>query len=404
MALRVLVPAAALAVATLALLEPAALGPLAARLGGILVFLAAISVTVNLAAAAGAFTVVSDRAAALVRHRPAATWCLVVAMAAVATAFLSLDTAAVLVTPLAVAMARRSRLPVAATGLAVAWIANAGSLFLPVSNLTNLLAGSSGVIGGTVGHMRVLLAPAFASLAVVVAYAAVVAWRARRRGDAPSHAAARPDDAAGEPALTSADGPEPQPGLAGPSLAVLAVLIPVLASPVPYWASTTVAAAVLLVLFAVRSPSDIGASLVPWGAVALTVGLCSLAELVHAAGGAGLVGDLLGPAAASGTAWGAAVVAGAGAVAANLVNNLPAYLLLEPVAGAAGPHGAQALAALLVGVDAGPLITPWASLATILWADQMRRCGRPVRWGTWVRHGLVLAPLAVGPAAMLVAA
>ncbi|WP_448850932.1 SLC13 family permease [Corynebacterium sp. 335C] len=397
MPLRLLVPAAALAAAALAIAEPSALGPLAVRLSGILVFLAAVSATVNLAAAAGAFTALADGATRLLGGRAVPTWLAVVALAAVSTAFLSLDTAAVMVTPLAVAMARRAGLPVMATGLAVAWIANAGSLFLPVSNLTNLLAGSLGVLPTTGAHLRVLWPPATAALLAVVAYAAAVAWCARSRDDAPR-------SGTGPGPGGAAAGPAPRRGLAGPSLAVLAVLVPVLASPVPYWASTTVAALVLVALFAVRSPEDLSPSLVPWGAVALTVGLCCLAELVHAAGGAGLVRGLLGPAAASGEPWGAAAVAAAGAVAANLVNNLPAYLLLEPVAGAAGAQAASALGALLVGVNAGPMIAPWASLATILWADQMRRSGETVRWGTWARHGLVVAPLAVLPAALLLGA
>ncbi|MGO1179092.1 MAG: SLC13 family permease, partial [Cellulosimicrobium funkei] len=53
---------------------------------------------------------------------------------------------------------------------------------------------------------------------------------------------------------------------------------------------------------------------------------------------------------------------------------------------------------LLVAVDAGPLITPWASLATVLWWQQYRRhtFGQeaPPAWHV-IRQGLVLAPLAV---------
>ena len=48
--------------------------------------------------------------------------------------------------------------------------------------------------------------------------------------------------------------------------------------------------------------------------------------------------------------------AGTGALLANVANNLPAYLVLEPVAADAAPR----LMALLVGVNAGPLVTPWA--------------------------------------------
>ena len=53
------------------------------------------------------------------------------------------------------------------------------------------------------------------------------------------------------------------------------------------------------------------------------------------------------------------------------------------------------LMALLVGVNAAPIITPWASLATLLWADQARRQGVQVRWRTFILLGLVIAPVAV---------
>ena len=84
-------------------------------------------------------------------------------------------------------------------------------------------------------------------------------------------------------------------------------------------------------------------------------------------------------------------VAAAGAVGANLLDNLPAYLLLEPVAA----HDPRLLVALLVGVNAGPLVTPWASLATLLWHRALVRAGVEVPWGRFVLLGLVVAPLSV---------
>ncbi len=67
-----------------------------------------------------------------------------------------------------------------------------------------------------------------------------------------------------------------------------------------------------------------------------------------------------------------------GAVASNVVNNLPAYIALEPVA-ASSP---DRLLALLVGTNVGPLVTVWASLATLLWRDRCRA------------RGLVVSPVA----------
>jgi arsenical pump membrane protein len=63
---------------------------------------------------------------------------------------------------------------------------------------------------------------------------------------------------------------------------------------------------------------------------------------------------------------------GTGAVLANLVNNLPAYVAGE-TAIPATDH--DQLLGLLVGVNLGPLIAPWAALATLIWFDTVRRQG-----------------------------
>ncbi|MGV0435074.1 hypothetical protein ACUY3H_08985 [Corynebacterium ureicelerivorans] len=108
-------------------------------------------------------------------------------------------------------------------------------------------------------------------------------------------------------------------------------------------------------------------SLIPWPALSLAATLSAAATLALQLGGT---------AALTGTLAGAhpGVVAATGAATANAVNNIPAYLLLEPAAG-----DAASAMALLVGVNAGSVVTPWASLATLLWADQLRRAaGVPV--------------------------
>ncbi len=76
---------------------------------------------------------------------------------------------------------------------------------------------------------------------------------------------------------------------------------------------------------------------------------------------------------------------------ANLADNLPAYLALEPVAG-----NEHRLLALLVAVNAGPLITPWASLATLLWHGRLTAQDVHVSWWRFAGLGLIAAPLTVG--------
>ena len=70
-----------------------------------------------------------------------------------------------------------------------------------------------------------------------------------------------------------------------------------------------------------------------------------------------------------------------GAAASNLVNNLPAYVALEPVA-ASSP---DRLLSLLIGTNLGPLVTLWGSLATLLWRDRCRSGGLEVGAGRFAR-------------------
>ena len=83
-------------------------------------------------------------------------------------------------------------------------------------------------------------------------------------------------------------------------------------------------------------------------------------------------------------------LAALGAGAANAVNNLPAYLALEPVTGSPAR-----VAALLIVVNLGPLVTPWASLATLLWHERLRALNVPIKWSGFALAGLVVAALTV---------
>jgi arsenical pump membrane protein len=92
------------------------------------------------------------------------------------------------------------------------------------------------------------------------------------------------------------------------------------------------------------------------------------------------------------------VVAGVAAVLANLVNNLPAILILIPVTATAGP--ASVLAAL-IGVNVGPNITYVGSLATLLWRRVLRREDTDVQLGEFVRLGALTVPAALVAATVL---
>jgi len=127
-----------------------------------------------------------------------------------------------------------------------------------------------------------------------------------------------------------------------------------------------------------RNRSIIRWSMIPWRLVLMTSGLF----LVIGALGPHGLDEMLQRSIGSPLRT-AAVSAGA----ANLLNNLPAYLALERVV----PR--QHLLALLLGVNLGPLVLPWGSLATLLWAERCRVAGVQIRWRLVIGYGLVLAPI-----------
>ena len=133
-------PAAAVALfAVLALLDASAAKAEAARLLPVLLFAASMSALVNLAARVQLFEwLVTELERGTANREVVFAGFLMLAVAS--TVFFSLDTTAIMLTPLAVQLASRFRLPQPAVALSVVWIANLASMPLPVSNLTNLLA------------------------------------------------------------------------------------------------------------------------------------------------------------------------------------------------------------------------------------------------------------------------
>jgi arsenical pump membrane protein len=83
------------------------------------------------------------------------------------------------------------------------------------------------------------------------------------------------------------------------------------------------------------------------------------------------------------------------AVLANLINNLPAVLVLLPLTATAGPG---AVLAVLLGVNIGPNLTYAGSLATLLWRRIVHRYEHEVGIGEFTRLGLISVPAALIPA------
>lgn len=340
------------------------------RVAPVLGFVVGLTIVAELAAEAGLFAWLATASARLARGRVVVLWLLVVALAVVCTVFLSLDTTAVLLTPVVVIVARHVGLPPMPFALTTVWLANCASMLLPVSNLTNLLAlhelGSPAPVA-----FAALVAPAAVVGVVVPVVAIGVRYRRQLVGRF-------------EP-------PEAQPADDRVLFAVAAVatglLVPALISGVEVWIPAAAAALVLVVATAIRRPRVLRLGLVPWGTLLFAGGLFAVVETAHSLG----LADLLGAVVGQGESLPDLLrLAGGSAVAANVANNLPAYLALEPVAGSP-----LRLVAVLVGVNIGCLVTPWASLATLLWHSRLSSMGVEVSWGRFMLAGLGIAVVAV---------
>lgn len=162
------------------------------RVGPILAFLVCVTIVAELADGLGVFSTLAQGAARLAQGSVLGLWLLIVGVAVTATAVLSLDTTAVLVTPVVLALARQLDLDVALFAYTAVWLANTASLFLPVSNLTNLLA-LSALPRHNVRDFAVLTWPAAVTSVLITVLALAVIFRRSLRGRyqrLPAHPAA----------------------------------------------------------------------------------------------------------------------------------------------------------------------------------------------------------------------
>ena len=346
-------------------LPPAAAQEAAVTRGGpVLAFLTAITVLAELADRAGVF----DAAAGVcARAAGGSTWrlfALIAALGTVTTIGMSLDTTAVLLTPVVLALAARLGLRPLPFALLAVWLANTASLLLPVSNLTNLLAAQR--LGlRTPGFAARMALPELAAVTLTVAYLGLLFRR----------------DLAGR-----YDPPEPEPP-ADPVLfwicaAACAALAPAVLAGAPPWAAAAPCAAVTAAAFAARRRAGLSWALLPWRMIILTEGLFLLVTAAARHGGSRLLAGLAGHSLLATT--------GVSAAAANAVNNLPAYLAAEAAVPAG--HTTQLLAVLL-GTNAGPLVLVWGSLATLLWRERCKARGLTISPLRFALTGLGGVPL-----------
>ncbi len=279
-----------------------------------------------------------------------------------------MDATVVLLTPAVLAAAARSELDPRPHAYACNHLANSASVLLPISNLTNLLAFRATEL--SFARFALLMALPCA-VAVAVEWAAIRAAFARvltERGTDPGVAEDR------LPRL-------PLVVIAG-TLAGFAASSPLGIDPA--WPAVAGAA----VMVAARWPGArelLRAADLPLIGFVLGLGLIvrGLTE-----GGLGDVVDGLLPGGdALHALLGAAALA---ALLANLLNNVPALLVLLPAAAAAGP---VTVLAVLIGVNVGPNLTYTGSLATLLWRRVLHRHGEEAPLAEFTRLGLITVPL-----------
>jgi arsenical pump membrane protein len=366
-----------LAVAT-GLLPAAEAGRSVARIAPLLLFLAAVIVLATLTRQALVFDAIAARLAILGRGSYAALFGLCVAFASATTMFLNLDTTAVLLTPVFLALARRSGIAPLPIAMTTIWLANTASLLLPVSNLTNLLAADRVALGAPAFAAR-MWAPQLAALAATMVFLWVLYWRRGRRGP----------DRYQPPEPVRPDGRSQRTlfWVAAAACLLFIAAIPIVREQIGYAAA--VAAALVVVAFAVLDRGALHLRLVPWQLLIFVTGLFLVVPTLSIHGLSTVMTALIGT---DPGVWGAFRAAGAGAGLSNVLNNLPAYAAGEAVVPAANR---DQLLALLIGTNVGPVVTPWASLATLLCLESCRAYGLRIGIRRFVLHGLGLAVVAV---------
>ncbi|MGP3951132.1 SLC13 family permease [Streptomyces sp. 7N604] len=349
--------------------EPA--GDAMVRIVPLLAFLGTVIVLAELTSRAEVFDVIASRVARAARGSYALLFVLCVGFASVTTITLNLDTTAVLLTPVMLALAVRVGIAAVPLAMTTVWLANTASLLLPVSNLTNLLAADRVALSpsGLAGKMW---APQLAAIAVTMACLWLFYWRRGRRGaevytPAEVH---RPADRA----LFRICG-----------LACAGFLLAILVADIPLWTASASAAGIAVAAFAVRRRSALRLSLVPWRLLVLVPGMFLVVETVNVNGLHDVLSSAVGP---DGGLLGMLRAAAVGGGLSNLLNNLPVYLAGESAV-PVGNH--EQLLALLIGTNVGPVITPWASLATLLWFERCHAQGVRVSLKSFMSTGLVLA-------------
>lgn len=340
------------------------------------VFLVAVLVLAHAADALGVFRWVSQILQEKSLADPQRLLMYVFGAAALTTAVLSLDATVVLLTPAVIAAARSIGASPRPHSYASAHLSNSASTLLPVSNLTNLIAFAA--TGLTFLHFTALMAlPWIVTIAVEY-----LIFRLFFRSELVR------DDSADPPAAARS-APAPILPLTVIGLTLLGFAVSGFFGIEPAWIAVvgaSVLGAIALARHRTTAAKMIYAADLWFCAFVLVLGI------IVAGVANGPVGEWIAQILPGDTSYGSLLfVAAVAAVASNLVNNLPATLLMIAALGTAAPPAL--VLAMLIGVNLGPNLTYVGSLATMLWRRVATSAGAPPTLATFTLLGIITTPL-----------
>jgi arsenical pump membrane protein len=327
-----------------------------------------------------------DRVAALAvngaKSSPKRLFTLVYGVGVVVTAFLSNDAAAVVLTPAVYAAAKKAKVEALPYLFICAFIANAASFVLPISNPANIVL--YGDHTPALLHWLASFLPP--SLLSIGATYAVLRWvQARKLGDTCE------GDVETEPMSQGAWAALGGLGLTAAVLLGASAMDVQLGLPTFVMGVLTVAA-VLLCERQSPWPTIKGVS---WAVLPLVAGLFVLVQALTATGVIEALAGVMSAGVRHMPETAAWASGGLIAVVSNLMNNLPAGLIASSAISQAHPPQ-KLVDALLIGVDLGPNLSVTGSLATILWLTALRREGESVGFWRFLKVGVLVTPPALG--------
>jgi arsenical pump membrane protein len=306
---------------------------------------------------------------------------LVYVVGTMVTIFMSNDATAVVLTPAVYAATRQAGAKPLPYLYVCAFIANAASFVLPISNPANLVV--FGAHMPTLGSWLRQFSVASA-LSIAVTYVILRVTQRRTLAGRIAPAARLPNLAVGG-------------RVAATGIACTAVVLLIASSQDWHLGLPTFLAGAgtsLVVLIWNRLSPKVILREISWSVLPLVAGLF---VLVQAVAKTGLLDPLvlILPARAAGapqvTAWTLGTVV---AALCNLANNLPIGLIAGSVARTA--HLPMSVTgALLIGVDLGPNLSVTGSLATLLWLVALRREGQQISSWQFLGLGLLVMPPAL---------